>query len=84
MSIIHVAHGGLAFGYPSPAALGADWMTDLNSVEYYLSRERRERELAAAAANPTIAAVHLEMATRYADLIDQAVDAPARRGLSQQ
>lgn len=44
-------------------------MLDFNSIEYYASRERRERELADASADLAISAIHLEMATRYAELI---------------
>ena len=43
-------------------------MTDFNSIEYYASREQRERELAKAATSPAIAKIHLEMATRYSEL----------------
>ena len=46
-------------------------MDDSNSPAYYQSRERRERELAAAAVNPAIAEIHLEMARRYSELIQQ-------------
>ena len=46
-------------------------MTDLNSIEYYLSREQRERELAAAATSPAIAKIHLDLATRYSRLTSE-------------
>lgn len=48
-------------------------MDDSNSPAYYQSRERRERELAEAAINPVIAEIHLEMAQRYSELIQQSV-----------
>ncbi|MEJ7934800.1 hypothetical protein WG907_11085 [Sphingobium sp. AN558] len=44
-------------------------MTDLNSITDYISREKRARELAESAKTPEIAAIHLEMAARYAGLI---------------
>ena len=43
-------------------------MTDDNSIDYYLAREQHERDLAKVATNPAIAKIHLEMATRYAQL----------------
>ena len=46
-------------------------MPDENSVAYYLGRERRERHLASAAVNPAIAAIHHELADRYARLATQ-------------
>ncbi|MFC4594324.1 hypothetical protein [Sphingobium tyrosinilyticum] len=46
-------------------------MRDFDSVEYYLSREEKERALAAAALDPKIAAIHLDMAERYAAIIMQ-------------
>lgn len=44
-------------------------MSDLNSIDYYRLREQRERDLASNAVSPGIAAIHLDMATRYAQLI---------------
>lgn len=52
-------------------------MTDANTVSYYQKREERERDLAAAAVNPAIAAIHLDMAARYQRL---ASTAPALAG----
>jgi hypothetical protein len=46
-------------------------MQDLNSIDYYQSREEKERALAVAALNPEIAAIHLDMAERYAAIIQQ-------------
>ena len=46
-----------------------DWpMTDLNDVNFYRSRERHERALAERAGDPAIAAIHTQMADRYAEL----------------
>lgn len=47
-------------------------MAELNSKEYYASRERRERVLADQAQDPKIAAIHREMADRYAGLTVEA------------
>ena len=41
---------------------------DQNTPEYYARREQQERELAAAALDPTIKAIHLDLAERYAAL----------------
>ena len=46
-------------------------MSEENSVAYYLGRERRERHLASVALNPAIAAIHRELAERYAKLAMQ-------------
>lgn len=51
-----------------------------NTTEYYLKREQQERELAAAANDPNIKNIHLEMADQYATLA--ASDAPTRTKLS--
>lgn len=48
-------------------------MSQLNSISYYRGREQRERELAGAAKNPAIAAIHEEMADRYAELVNAPV-----------
>ena len=48
-------------------------MTELNSVEYYRTREQQERGLAVAATSPAIAKIHIEMADRYADLAEAVV-----------
>lgn len=50
-------------------------MTDSNSVDYYRRREAREQNLAAAAINPAIAAIHRTMAAEYRALIEQACTA---------
>lgn len=46
-------------------------MSEVNSVAYYLGRERRERHLASVAINPEIAAIHRDLAERYAKLATQ-------------
>lgn len=43
-------------------------MTDQNDPEYYAARERQARELAAAATDPQIKRIHLDMAERYAKM----------------
>lgn len=45
-------------------------MNSLNTAEYYLARERRERELADRASNPAVAAIHHDMAERYAQIVE--------------
>ncbi len=40
-------------------------------ASYYQRREERERELAANAADPGIARIHLDMAASYADLVSE-------------
>ena len=47
-------------------------MPDANTTSYYRNREERERGLASAAVNPDIAAIHLELADRYQQLINTA------------
>lgn len=44
-------------------------VSDLNSAGYYRFREAKERELAQAAKNEAIQAIHLEMAARYSRLV---------------
>ena len=44
-------------------------MIDLNTTDYYRSREQQERELAEAATSPAISGIHLDMARRYSELI---------------
>lgn len=44
-------------------------MTNLSTIEYFRARETREREMANAASNPAVAAIHLEMAKRYSEMI---------------
>ena len=68
--MIHVAHGMLKLGYSS-LTLVVNQMRDLNSVDYYRFREEKERELSAVALNPEISAIHLDMAERYAAIIQQ-------------
>jgi hypothetical protein len=46
-------------------------MSDLNSVEYYQAREKKERALAASAVDLGVAAIHRQMADRYADLVQK-------------
>lgn len=43
-------------------------MTELNNQDYYLRRAQHSRELAENAANPAIARIHLDMASRYEEL----------------
>ena len=47
-------------------------MTELNNLEYYRARAAAARELAAAAANPAIKNIHLEMVRRYDRLVEAA------------
>lgn len=54
-------------------------MTDANTAAYYYRREERERCLAAAAFNPAIAAIHLQMADRYGRLVASAPADPGPR-----
>ena len=54
-------------------------MSERNSTDYYERRERKERTLAAAAADPQIAAIHLEMAERYAMLAGEGRQAAPQR-----
>lgn len=58
-------------------------MLDTNDLDYYRKRERTAREHAAAATDPAIRSVHLEMAERYAGLIAERTtpDAPRRKPL---
>ena len=44
-------------------------MSELNSTGYYKVREQKERSLAEAATDPAIAAIHTDMANRYAALV---------------
>lgn len=44
-------------------------MMDQATTDYYAKREQQERELAASATDPSIAAIHLDMAERYAKLV---------------
>ena len=43
-----------------------------NDLDYYRERERTSREHAATASDPAVAAVHGEMARRYAEIVEQA------------
>lgn len=43
-------------------------MSQPDQLSYYRSREAAERQLAATAASPAIRDIHLELATRYAEL----------------
>ena len=44
-------------------------MGNRDSTEYYAARERRERELAAGSVDTAVAAIHLDLAERYALLL---------------
>ncbi|USU04850.1 hypothetical protein NF700_15705 [Sphingomonadaceae bacterium OTU29MARTA1] len=48
-------------------------------VEYYVSRERQERALADRASHIEGRRVHLEMAKRYARMIEEAAPGPRMR-----
>ena len=52
-------------------------MTEDDTAEYHAQREQQERELAAAATDPSVQAIHLELAGRHAEL--QNKDAPTPR-----
>ena len=54
-------------------------MSDLNTTEYYRGREQQERVLQGTAASPAIAAVHRELADRYAELAGQSDLEPQTR-----
>lgn len=47
-----------------------------NTQGYYEDRSRKARELAAAAVDPKIAAIHMEMAERYDRLASASARAP--------
>lgn len=47
-------------------------MNSLNSADYHAAREQRERDLANVSSNPAVAAVHRDMAERYAQLVRSA------------
>ena len=49
-------------------------MTDQITINYYKVRESQARALSAAAVNPGIRAIHLEMAERYAALSQDGID----------
>lgn len=49
-------------------------MNRVNSTNYYRYRENHERETAAKAADPRIAAIHLELAERYSRLVGEAAN----------
>lgn len=51
-------------------------MPEPNSLGYYQARELKQRTLARAATDPAIAAIHLDMAARYAAIIQQAPRVP--------
>jgi sarcosine oxidase gamma subunit len=53
-------------------------MSDTVSSEYYRQRERQELRCAARAASPAIAALHAELARRYAALITESADTARR------
>jgi hypothetical protein len=43
-------------------------MEDLNAAAYYMEREQHSLMLAQAAADPAVAAIHYDLAARYAQL----------------
>ena len=47
-------------------------MSDHETPDYYLTRERQARELAELAVEPQVRRVHLDMADRYAKLLEEA------------
>ena len=53
-------------------------MSDYNRG-YYEGRAAKARDLAAAAVDPKISAIHLEMAERYDSLASSEADVPAGR-----
>lgn len=53
-------------------------MSDLNHATYYTARERQARAMAASALSPSLSAIHLELAERYAALAGEAEAATAR------
>lgn len=56
-------------------------MPEENTPEYHAKREEQERGLAAAATDPAIRAIHLNMAERYAALQGEAVQSRSRLSL---
>lgn len=58
-------------------------MPENSDMNYHARRERQERTLAAASANPAVRAIHLDFAERYAAIVDGtnivAFDSAARR-----
>ena len=52
-------------------------MFEQNDIDYFRRRESEERERAAAAPDPTIAAIHAEMANRYAERLNIPAWVPA-------
>ena len=66
----------------SAPAVEGPVMSD-NTKDYYEERSRKAREMSAAAADPKIAAIHMEMAMRY-DLLasDGPEDNPDRAPIS--
>jgi hypothetical protein len=54
-------------------------MNNLNNPEYYDRRERHARDLANRATSPDVRRIHLDLASRYADLHSQTVSMPAGR-----
>lgn len=53
-------------------------MSDDNDLDYYRERERTARRQAAEATDPAIAAIHTDMAKRYAALIAEQSDKEVR------
>ena len=52
-------------------------MNELNDARYYITRAERSRELARAAVDPTVAAIHLDFALRYEAIVAQIACATA-------
>ena len=52
-------------------------MTDLNNPEYYDRRARHAQLLAERATSPEVRRIHLDLASRYADLYRQTAVIPA-------
>lgn len=50
-------------------------MSEQDTAQYFRIRELRQRSMASAAIDPTIAAIHLELADRYAELTDRSESA---------
>ena len=53
-------------------------MSNENDTEYYVTRERQARDLAASSSDPQIQRSHLDMAERYAKLREE-LEAPRQR-----
>lgn len=47
-------------------------MPELNSSDYYRRRAQQSRDYAVSAHSPEVRAIHLDLASRYADLLQKA------------